>query len=98
MAKSPKSEAAEEQVAEATARKPAGKKKLIIVLAGVLLLSGGGGGGAWYVLKGKHSAQGEAQAKPVKEAKHAKKDAPPVFLPLEPFVVNLRAQAQQGSD
>ncbi len=98
MAKSPKSEAVEEEVAEATAKKPAGKKKLIVVLAGVLLLSGGGGGGAWYILKDKHSTEGEAQAKPVKTVKHAKKDAPPVFLPLEPFVVNLRAQTPQSSD
>ncbi|MBI3529263.1 MAG: flagellar basal body-associated FliL family protein [Betaproteobacteria bacterium] len=97
MAKSPKIEAAKEEVAEPTARKPGGKKKLIIVLASVLLM-GGGGGGAWYMLKGKHSAEGEAQATPIKEVKHAKKDAPPVFLPLEPFVVNLRAQAPQSND
>ena len=98
MAKSPKNEAAEEEVAEVPAKKPAGKKKLIIILASALLLCGGGGGGAWYLIKGKHSAEGEAQAKPVKEVKHAKKDAPPVFLPLEPFVVNLRAQAGHGND
>lgn len=96
MAKNPKSEAAEKEVPEVTASKPAGKKKLVIVLASVLLL--GGGGGAWYMLKGKHSADGEAQAKPVKEAKHAKKDGPPVYLPLESFVVNLRAQAPQTND
>jgi flagellar protein FliL len=98
MAKAPRSEAAEEEVAEVTAKKPAGKKKLIILLASVLLLVCGGAGGAWYLLKGKDSAQGEAQAKPVKVVKHAKKDAPPVFLPLESFVVNLRAPASQSSD
>jgi flagellar FliL protein len=102
MAKAPRSEAAEEEVAEVTAKKPAGKKKLIIVLASVLLLVCGGAGGAWFLLKGKDSAQGQgqarAQAKPVKVVKHAKKDAPPVFLPLESFVVNLRAPASQNSD
>jgi len=97
MAKSPKNEAAEEEIAEIAARKPAAKKTLILILASVLLL-GGGGGGAWFMLKGKHSTGGEAQAKPVKDAKHAKQDAPPVFLALEPFVVNLRAQAPQSSD
>ena len=97
MAKAPKSEATEEEVAEVTAKKPAGKKKLIIALVSILLL-GGGGGAAWYMLKGGHSTDGEAQAKPVKEVKHAKKSAPPVFLPLEPFVVNLRSQPPQNSD
>ena len=96
MAKSPKTEAAEAEIPEVPAKKPAGKKKLIIVLATVLLL--GGGGGAWFMFKGKHSAEGEAQAKPVKEVRHTKKDAPPVYLPLESFVVNLRAQASQSND
>lgn len=98
MANSPKNKAAEAEVAEVTAKKPAGKKKLIIVLASALVLAGGGGGGAWYMLKGTHSAEGEAQAKPVKEAKHAKKETPPVFLPLESIVVNLRAQPPQSND
>ena len=99
MAKSPKAEAVEKEVAEITAKKPVGKKKLIIVLASVLLLGGGGGGGAWFMLKDNQSADGETQAKPVKkEVKHATKDAPPVFLPLEPFVVNLRNQSAQGND
>ena len=98
MAKSPKAEAVEEEVAEVTAKKPAGKKKLIIIITAAALLLGGGGGGAWVMLKGNHSAEGEAQAKPVKkEVKHAKKDAPPVFLPLDPFVVNLHNPAAQGN-
>ena len=99
MAKSPKAEAAEEPAAEVTAAKPAGKKKLIIIVAAVLLLGGGGGGGAWFMMKGKHSAEGEAQAKPVKkEVRHADKGAPPVFLPLDSFVVNLRNQTTQSND
>jgi flagellar FliL protein len=98
MAKSPKAPAAVEEVVELTAKKPAGKKKLIIIVAAALLLGGGGSGGAWFMLKGKHSVEGEAQAKTVKEAKHAKKDGPPVFLPLEAIVVNLRAQPPQGND
>ena len=96
MAKSPKTEAAEAEIPEVPAKKPAGKTKLIMVLATVLRL--GGGGGAWFMFKGKHSGEGEAQAKPVKEVRHTKKDAPPVYLPLESFVVNLRAQASQSND
>jgi len=97
MARSPKSEAAEEEIAKVPAGKPAGRKKLILMLAGALLI-GGGGGSAWYLLKGQQSAQGEARAKPVKEVKHVKKEAAPVYLALETFVVNLRALAPQNSD
>lgn len=97
MAKSPKPPAAEEEVVEVTAKKPAGKKKLIIIVASAVLLCGGASAGAWYMLKGKSPAEGDAHAKPVKEVKHAKKDGPPVFLALESIVVNLRTQAPQAN-
>jgi len=96
MARTPRNEATEEKVTEVTAKQPAGKKKLIIALTSILLL--GCGGGAWYLLTGKHSAVGEAQAKSDKEKKQAKRDVSPVFLPLDPFVVNLRAPTPQSSD
>ncbi len=75
---------------------PKGKKKLIIILAAVLLLAGVGGGGAVFMMK-KKAAEAAAAAEEGEEdgapAKHkaAKKDhgAPPAFLPLEPFIVNL---------
>ena len=70
------------------------KKKLIIILAVVLLLVLGGGGAAFFMLKKKPAddeegdgpaAHATAEAKPVKfDPKHA-----PVFVPLDPFVVNL---------
>lgn len=74
---------------------PKGKKKLIIIIAAVLLLAGVGGGGAVFMMK-KKAAEAAAAAEegedgePVKH-KAAKKDAgaPPAFLPLEPFIVNL---------
>lgn len=78
-----------------------GKKKLIIILAAVLLLAAGGGGAAVFMMKKKAAeaaaaaeAEGEdgghapAKGKPKAEAKHDPAH-PPVFLPLEPFVVNL---------
>lgn len=76
-----------------------GKKKLIIILAAVLAVVLAGGGGAAFYLKKKadaaaaaaeeagdeDAAAAEAEAK---RKEHAAKN-PPVFVPLEPFVVNL---------
>ena len=83
---------------------PKGKKKLIVILLAVLLLVLAGGGAAVYVMKQKAAAaaaaledddyededeevetaaQGEARRK-----EHANRQ-PPVFVALEPFVVNL---------
>ncbi|HVY08475.1 MAG TPA: flagellar basal body-associated FliL family protein [Burkholderiales bacterium] len=99
MAKSPKTEAAAEEPADAPAKTGGGKKKLILIGASALLLAAGGGGGAWFFLKGKHSGEGEAQAKTVKkEVKRVDKGAPPVFLPLDSFVVNLRNPTPGSGD
>ncbi len=79
---------------------PKGKKKLIVILLAVLLLVLAGGGAAVYVMKQKAAlaaaqlddededdvdtaAQAEARRK-----EHANRQ-PPVFVALEPFVVNL---------
>lgn len=83
--------------AEAAAAPPKGKKKLIIIIAAVLLLAGVGGGAAVFMMKKKAAeaaAAAEAEGEDGASAGHkkeAKKDhgAPPAFLPLEPFVVNL---------
>jgi len=59
---------------------PAKKGKLMIIVAGALILASGGGGAAWYfTMKGKHA----------EKVHEAPKKTVPVFLPLEPFVVNL---------
>jgi flagellar FliL protein len=83
----------------AAAPPPKGKKKLIIILAAVLLLAGVGSGGAVFMMKKKAAeaaaaAEAEAEGEDGAPAKHktaGKKDhgAPPAFLPLEPFIVNL---------
>ena len=75
-----------------------GKKKLIIIIAAVLVLVLGGGGAAFFLMK-KNPAEGEETAD---EGSHAKAEAPaakakpkhdsknpPIFLPLDPFTVNL---------
>jgi flagellar FliL protein len=87
--------------ATADAAPPAkgGKKKLIIIIAAVLLLVLVGGGAAFFLMK-KPPAEGEedgegghakaeshepaVKAKPKHDPKH-----PPVFVPLDPFTVNL---------
>jgi flagellar FliL protein len=75
-----------------------GKKKLIIILAAVLLLALAGGGAAMFVMKQKAAAAAaaaeeegedgeEVEAVAEKRRDHAKN--PPVFVPLDAFVVNL---------
>lgn len=80
-----------------------GSKKLIIIIAAVLLLVVLGGGGAFFVMKKNAAAaaaaaegeDGEAESSHAKEApkpKHGGKDehaAPPAFVALDPFIVNL---------
>jgi len=66
-----------------------GKKKglLIIAIVGLVVLLAGGGGAAWFFMsKGKDDHAAEAE-KP-------KPKSPPVFVTLEPFVVNLAGEVQ----
>ena len=70
------------------------KKLLIIILAAVLVLVLGGGGAAFFLLKKSDHAEDEEAAEEVtkpakKEKKKKDKEAPPVFVNLEPFTVNL---------
>ena len=83
---------------DASAAVPAkkGKKKLIIMVAVALLVLLGAGGGAavYFKKKAAHAAEEAAAAEEGgagSEHKAAKRDSkhPPVFLPLDPFVVNL---------
>lgn len=66
-----------------------GKKKGLLLIIGlvVLLVLGGGGAAAFFLLGGKKD--GEAH-----ETKKAKKHGEPVFVTLEPFVVNLAGDVQ----
>lgn len=79
-----------------------GKKKLIIIIVAVLALLVVGGGGAAVFMMKKNAAAAAAAAeeggdedtghdapakKPAKE--HKADGAPPVFVPLDPFTVNL---------
>ena len=95
------SAAAAAVVADAPAgKKPGGKKKLVIMVAVAAIVLGGGGVGALLYMK-KQKAAAEAAAAAAaedgdtdsaapgtaeKKKEHAEK---PVFVPMDPFVVNL---------
>jgi len=57
-----------------------GGKGKIIVVALLLLIGVGSGGAVWFFMKGKSEKTAEVEVK---------KKAPPVFVPLDNFTVNL---------
>jgi len=82
--------------ADAVPAKSGGKKKLILMVAVAALVLGGGGVGALvYMKKQKAAAEAaaaeEGDAVEVAPVKHEKKNKgeKPVFVPMDPFVVNL---------
>lgn len=74
-----------------------GKKKLIIIIVvAALLVVLLGGGAAVYVMKKRAAAAAEAgEDGAVAETHKQEARVPPIFVPLEPFVVNL---ADKDSD
>lgn len=85
--------------ADASTRNKGGKRgKLILVIVILLLLLGGAGGGAWYFLHNnaydsEDMGQSGDHAKGLKGKGTSAKTAstkPPVFVPLDPFTVNLQ--------
>jgi flagellar protein FliL len=70
-----------------------GKKKLILIIAIVLVVVLVGGVGAVLLLKKKPPAEGEdgeeAESSQHVEVAKPKPGTPPVFLPVDPFTVNL---------
>ena len=85
--------------AEAPAgKKPGGKKKLVIMVAVAAIVLGGGGVGALvYMKKQKAAAEAaaaddgdtSADAGAQKAEKKKERNLHPVFVPMDPFVVNL---------
>ena len=84
--------------ADATPVKSGGKKKLVVMIAVAAIVLGGGGVGALLYMKKQKAAaeaaaaaeegdaEGAAPARSEKKKDHAEK---PVFIPMDPFVVNL---------
>lgn len=60
--------------------RPKRRRRTVLVLAGSALIATGGAG-AWYVLQEEPGAQAAQQ-----------QNKPPLFLPLEPFTVNLQPE------
>lgn len=83
------------ETAPAAAAAPAkrGKKKLLVILVAVLVVVLGAGGGAVVYLKKKAAAQAAAEVEDGGEVVSATarpdQHNPPVWLPLDPFIVNL---------
>jgi flagellar protein FliL len=70
-----------------------GKKKLIMIIVIALVVVLVGAGAAMMLLKKKAPAEGEegedGEASPKMEVAAPKPGTPPVFLPVDPFTVNL---------
>lgn len=65
-----------------------GKKKLIIIIAAAVLVLAFGGVAAMVLLKKKPAAEGD-EAEPTAHAVQHDPKAVPLFVPLDPFTVNL---------
>ena len=81
--------------ADAAAPASGGKNKLFILIGAVVLVLGLGGGAGWYFLHG--SDDGAASSKKEHSAGNDKKkkkdkEAPPEYLAIEPFTVNLQPE------
>ncbi len=84
--------AKEEKPAEVAAPPKKSKKLLIIILAAVLLIVVAGGGAAFFLLKkGDEAADDEevATEKEKPKKKKGEKAAPPVYIAMDAFTVNL---------
>jgi flagellar FliL protein len=77
--------------ADAGAAPAKGKKKLLIIIIAAVVVLALGGVGAVLMLKKKPAEGEEAHDAPAKKPAAAARDpkAPPVFVPLDPFTVNL---------
>ena len=83
MATKPKAKAAETPAPEAASG--GGKKKMIVIIVAAILASGAAAGGAvWFMNRGANT--GKASAPDVV------KSVPAIFVPLEPFTVNLQTE------
>jgi flagellar FliL protein len=82
--------------ADAVPAKSGGKKKLVLMVAVAAIVLGGGGVGALVFMKKQKAVEeaaaadsDEADAAPAKHEKKKEKGEKPVFVPMDPFVVNL---------
>jgi flagellar protein FliL len=79
---------------------PKKSKKLLIIIVSVVVVTLGLGAGVGYLMGHKKSGDAahgeEASSEGKHEAKSGEPKKPPVFVALEPFTVNLQADATSG--
>jgi flagellar FliL protein len=73
--------------AEAAPAAGGSKKKLLIIIIAAVVVLAGGGAGAFFFMHGKADAAPEGKHK-----KAAVPAGPPVFVPIDPFTVNLQPE------
>ncbi len=71
------------------AKKPGRKKLLIVALAAVVLLLLAAGAAVWLLRAQADDTDEGPSANGAAATRHGAKSAPPVFMPLDPFTVNL---------
>lgn len=82
--------AAPAEASAQTGRFGTGKKKFIILgVVALLVLSVAGGAGWWFMQSGKKDTAKEKAAAPTPKAVKVDPKAPPIFVPMENFTVNL---------
>jgi flagellar FliL protein len=80
--------------AEAAVAAPGGKNKLFMMIGAAVLVLGLGGGAGWYFMHGSGAEESAGPAKKEHGAgkKKKEKEAPPEYLAIEPFTVNLQPE------
>jgi flagellar FliL protein len=75
-----------------------GKSKLVMIIGAAVVVLGLGGGAGWYFMHGSGGGE-EAAAEPAKKEhassskkKKKKDEAPPEYIAVEPFTVNLQPE------
>jgi flagellar FliL protein len=73
---------------------PGGKNKLFMMIGAAVLVLGVGGGAGWYFMHGSSAEGGAAPDRKEHGSSKKKKDkeAPPEYLAIEPFTVNLQPE------
>jgi flagellar FliL protein len=80
--------------ADAAAPASGGKNKLFILIGALVVVLGLGGGAAWYFLHGSDggAASSSKEHSAGSDKKKKGKEAPPEYLAIEPFTVNLQPE------
>jgi flagellar FliL protein len=79
--------------ADAAAAAPGAKNKLLMMIGAAVVVLGLAGGAGWYFMHGSSAEEGATPAKKEHSSKKKKeKEAPPEYLAIEPFTVNLQPE------